>query len=98
MYKLIVLPHSKEDIRKAAIWYNKKQIGLGKRFTAQVREKVRLIKRNPKACNVRYNNVRTAVLNVFPYMLHYIIDEENKIILVLAVLHTSRNPQIWKNK
>lgn len=98
MYKSIILPLAKEDIKEAALWYNKKQIGLGKRFTAQVREKVQFIKQNPKACNVRYNKVRTAVLNVFPFMLHYSIDEKNKVVLVSAVLHTRRNPNVWKNR
>jgi hypothetical protein len=62
MYKSIILPLAKEDIREAAIWYNKKSQELGKRFTSEVREKVRFIKQNPTASNIRYEDVRTAVL------------------------------------
>jgi hypothetical protein len=40
MYKSIILPLAKEDVREAAQWYNKQQKGLGKRFTTEVREKV----------------------------------------------------------
>jgi len=40
MYKTIILPLAKEDILEAAKWYNKQQEGPGKRFTAEVREKV----------------------------------------------------------
>jgi site-specific recombinase XerD len=97
MYKSIILP-LKEDIREAAKWYNKRQIGLGNIFTADVREKVHFIRQNPKASNVRYNSVRTAVLNVFPFMVHFTIDEKNKTVIVSAVLHTSRNPELWKNR
>ncbi len=64
MYKAIILPPAKEDIREAALWYNKRQNGLGKRFTTELREKVSFIQQNPKASNVRYVGVRTAVLNV----------------------------------
>ena len=71
MYKSLILPLAKKDIRDAAKWYNKRQIGLGKRFTAEVREKVHFIRQNPQASNIRYKNVRTAVLNVFPFMVHY---------------------------
>jgi hypothetical protein len=39
--------------------------------------------------------VRTAVLDVFPFMIHYLIDEPGKKIVIIAVLHTSRNPEIW---
>ena len=98
MYKSIILPLAKEDIREAAKWYNKRQNGLGKRFTAEVREKVHFIRQNPKASNVRYNSVRTAVLNVFPFMVHFTIDEKNKTVIISAVLHTSRDPEIWKKK
>ncbi|HET53762.1 MAG TPA: type II toxin-antitoxin system RelE/ParE family toxin, partial [Ignavibacteria bacterium] len=52
MYKSIILPLAKEDIREAAKWYNKQQNGLGKRFTAEVREKVHFIRQNPKASNI----------------------------------------------
>ncbi|MDY0078512.1 MAG: type II toxin-antitoxin system RelE/ParE family toxin [Bacteroidales bacterium] len=98
MYKSIILPLAKEDIRDAALWYEEKQTGLGKRFTGQVREKVSFIKKNPEASNIRYDNVRAAVLNVFPFMLHYVIDERNKTIIISAVLHTSRDPKRWKTR
>lgn len=98
MYKSIILPLAKEDVRETAKWYNKKQNGLGKRFTTEVREKVHFIRQNPKASNVRYNSVRTAVLNVFPFMIHFIIDEKNKTIVISAVLHSSRDPELWKNR
>ena len=98
MYKSVILPLAKEDIREAAKWYNGQQKGLGKRFTAEVREKVHFIRQNPKATNVRYNSVRTAVLNVFPFMIHFTIEEKNKTIVISAVLHTSRDPEIWKTR
>ena len=98
MNKSIILPLAKADIREAALWYNEKQKGLGKRFTAEVREKVHFIKQNPKASNVRYDGVRTAVLNVFPFMIHYTINESNKTVIVSAVFHTSRNPDFWNKR
>jgi plasmid stabilization system protein ParE len=98
MYKSIILPQAKEDIREAAQWYNKQQTGLGKRFITQIREKVHFIRQNPKASNIRYKNVRTAILNIFPFMVHYIADEKNKTIIVSAVLHTSRDPKLWESR
>jgi plasmid stabilization system protein ParE len=98
MYKSIILPHAIEDIREAAKWYNKKRDGLGKRFTADVRETVRHIKQNPKAFNTRYDKVSTAVLSVFPYMIHFTFDEANKTVVVSAVFHTSRDPELWRKR
>jgi plasmid stabilization system protein ParE len=98
MFKSIILPLAKEDIREAAKWYNKRQEGLGKRFILEVREKVQFIRKNPNASNIRYDGVRTAVLNVFPFMVHYTVDENNKTIIISAVLHTSRNIELWENR
>ena len=98
MYNSLILHQAKQDIREAAIWYNAKQKGLGKRFVREVREKVLFIQKNPKACNVKYDNVRTAVLNIFPYMIHYVVDDKNKTVIISAVLHTSRNPEIWERR
>ena len=98
MYKSIILPLAKEDIREAALWYNKQSKGLGKRFTTEVQKKVHFIKQNPKASNIRYDMVRTAVLNIFPLMIHYTVDEGNKKVIVSAVLHTSRDPKLWENR
>jgi len=47
MYRTVILLPAKEDIREAALWYDKKQKGLGKRFTFQVREKDSLYKTIP---------------------------------------------------
>lgn len=53
MYKSVLLPAAKQDIIVAAQWYEKRQQGLGKRFTAEVREKVKFIIRRPEAIAIR---------------------------------------------
>ncbi|MDP3432610.1 MAG: type II toxin-antitoxin system RelE/ParE family toxin [Bacteroidota bacterium] len=96
MFSAIVLPLAKADIQDSARWYEKQQQGLGKRFINQVREKIRLIEKFPKAARLRNDRVRTAVLETFPFMIHYYIDEDKKLVIISAVLHTSRNPKVWK--
>jgi len=97
MYKVIILPVAKQDVKEAANWYNTRQVGLGKRFANQVREKVNQIKQNPYSSVNRYQEVRTAVLDVFPFMIHYLIDADHELVIITAVLHTSRNPDLWKS-
>jgi len=98
MHKFIILPLARDDIREAARWYNKQSPGLGKKFTAEVRESVRFIRQNPTACNIRYDKVRTVVLKVFPFMIHYTIDEASKTVVISSVLHTSRDPKEWEKR
>ena len=98
MYRTILLPLAKRDIQEAAIWYNTKQKGLGKKFTSSIRKKVHFIRQNPKAVSFRYGDSRTAVLDRFPYMIHFTVDDHKKIIIISAVLSMHRNPQIWKTR
>ena len=98
MYKTIILPLAQIDILDAASWYNSRQKGLGGKFTKAIREKVTFIKKNPKASVVRYDKVRTAVLDRFPFMIHYTVDDSKKEILISAVLNTSRDPGIWTTR
>lgn len=95
MYRVVLLTVAKSDVKDAASWYEGKQDKLGKKFLADVRQIIGLIKRNPFGYAVRYDDVRAAVLDGFPFMIHYQMDEPNKLIIVAAVLHTSRNPDIW---
>jgi hypothetical protein len=91
MYKSLILPLAKQDIKEAAKWYNDRQLGLGIRFTEHVRKKVKFIRQNPKAMAIRYDNIRVSVLDVFPYMIHFSVDDQQKIIVISAVLSTHRD-------
>jgi len=95
-YKLIILPYAKLDIKEAALWYNKKQIGLGKRFLDSITTEIAIIKKNPLVYEVRYDNVHTALLATFPYLIHFSIYEN--VIVIKAVYHTSRNSEIWNQR
>ena len=96
-YNLIILPKAAKDIGNAAKWYNKKSLGLGNRFVFNVNKKATFIKIMPYSFAIKYGNVRTTLVDKFPYLIHYFVDEINKEVLILAVLHTSRNPDIWKS-
>ena len=98
MFKSKILSAAKQDIKASAIWYESKQKGLGKRFTTEIREKVRSIQENPRAAPIRFGNVRTAVLVNFPFMIHYTDEVTLKKVTIIAVFHTSRNPDVWKER
>jgi len=94
MYRALILPLARKDIRNSAFWYEKQHQGLGRKFMLQVRDKVLFIQQNPESFNVKYDEVRTAILATFPYQIHYSINENNKSVIISAVFHTSRNPKI----
>ena len=94
MYSSRILPLASTDIRDAANWYNKQAQGLGKRFSSEIRQKIKTICQNPDAYTIRYDDIRTAVLTKFPFSIHFSINEPLKTVIISAVLHTKRNIEI----
>jgi len=98
MYKVVMLPSAKQDIKEAATWYNKIQSDLGLSFTKEIKQKTYLLKKNPFGYSVRYRDVRVSSINRFPFLIHFKIEENIKTLLMTAVFHTSRNPEIWDKR
>ncbi len=98
MYKPLLLPLALQDIKEAAQWYNTKQKGLGKRFTTEVRKKVKHICQNPLSIAVRYDDTRCAILDIFPFIIHFSIVPDKNLLVVSAVFHTSLNPDKWQGR
>lgn len=97
-YKSVILLKAKDDLREAAKWYNQARTGLGKELLARFRERLAELRNNPLTCQIRYSEVHTTLVEQFPYMIHYYVDQQNKTIVVLSILHTSRNPKIWEER
>ncbi|WP_083139797.1 type II toxin-antitoxin system RelE/ParE family toxin [Polaribacter reichenbachii] len=52
------------------------------------------IKMKPNSFQIKYRDSRVRYLKSFPFGIHYRIKNKT-IIEILAVLHTSRNPEFW---
>ena len=98
MYRAVILPLAKQDIRLAAEWYEFKQKGLGKRFVKEVRSKVSYIRSKPNATAIRYGDTRCAVLGIFPFMVHFTVDNSLNLVVVSAVFHTSLSHERWAKR
>jgi len=55
-----------------------------------------LLGRNPLQFAVVYKDVRRALTERFPFGIFYIIEKDT--IYVLAIIHTSRSPKVWKKR
>ncbi len=96
MKRLIFTRISDYDLKDAFDYYNWKQAGLGDRFFNNLYNKIEKITINPLAYPIRYKNVRCAKIGRFPFMVHFIDQPES--IVVTAILHTSRNPELWTKR
>ena len=94
MFQLIFTPEARTDVQSAASYYNGKLNGLGKRFKTEVKRQLTLLKQNPHTRSARYDSVRLAVVDKFPYSIHYTIHETH--IIIHAVICDYRNPaEYW---
>jgi len=94
-FSLIVKPEAEKDLQEAYDWYEEQQSGLGDSFIQQVDQVFDQLLNNPKSFQKRYKEVRINLTDQFPFGVHYKI--ESKRIIVLAVLHSSRNPLNWRS-
>ena len=97
-YKVKIFPEALEDINYATKWYNDQVPNFGFRFQKQVINQINKLKVNAEIYIFRYKDVRCMVINKFPFMVHFILDLENKTIRIIAVLHTSLHPKIWEKR
>lgn len=86
------------DIKENVLWYNSKRKGLGKEFALEIRKTVEYIIEFPLAFPIKYNEMRVAVVSVFPYTIHYFYDEIVNTVFISCVFHNSNDPEIPINR
>lgn len=97
-YGIKIIPDAQTDVRETIDWYNEQKDGLGRRFLQSLAATVRILSENPKIFQVKYKNTRQAPVRGFPFLVHYLFEEKKQRIVILAVLHSSRDPQVWKKR
>ncbi|MFZ4546540.1 MAG: hypothetical protein ACOYN4_03860 [Bacteroidales bacterium] len=74
-YKINIDAAARLDIIEAIEWYNDKQRGLGFRFYEHIKTALKNIQKNPLGYVIRYKTIHTAIINKFPYMILYVVDQ-----------------------
>lgn len=96
-YRLKFTPEAYQDIANASEYYEKQKTGLGKRFRVLLKDKLMMIRESPLIYALRYADVRFALVDFFPYSIHFSVNQRNNIIQVHAVLCQYRDPmKFWK--
>ena len=90
MYKLLYLDEVEDDIAVEKQWYAEQQKDLDLRFAAAVKDTLSNILKMPTAYAVRYRNVRIAHTKVFPYNVHFYIDETKVQVVIIGIVHNKR--------
>ena len=89
-------PEALEEYESAASYYAEKDPNLQLRFIESVENAIERILESPKRWRVIDEDVRRCIANVFPYGILYTIEDD--LILIVAVMHFSREPGYWKRR
>ena len=89
-------PEAEEDLADAAAWYEDQRPGLGREFLDRVVSAFESIAERPNMYATVHRSTRRALIHRFPFGIYYRIETDS--IVVVAVMHGSRNPRLWKQR
>ena len=95
-FEFLIRPDAEADARAAFHWYEEQLPGLGGAFLSELDREFGSISANPEAHARIHLGIRRALLHRFPYGIFYVV--ETGRIIVLAILHTSRDPRLLTNR
>jgi mRNA-degrading endonuclease RelE of RelBE toxin-antitoxin system len=98
MYKVLYLDEVEHDIAIAKKWYAEQQKDLNVRFVAAVMETLSNILKMPSAYAVKYRNVRVAHTKIFPYNVHFYIDDVKEQVVIIGIVHNKRNNALFLDR
>ena len=96
MNKISVRPLAQEDLREILLYYQEINLSIATNFLRETDECINHIKNFPEAFQKRIEDVHIVYLKTFPIGIFYKIYPSE--IRIIAALHTSRNPKIWKKR
>ena len=96
MYQLLVRRQAQLDVEEAALWYERKRVGLGFRLIGEIDAVLRRIESAPLQFPKNAPDVRRGLLRKFPYSIYFLIGDQ--AIEVIAVLHQHRHPETWRTR
>ncbi|MGH7305594.1 MAG: type II toxin-antitoxin system RelE/ParE family toxin [Candidatus Rokuibacteriota bacterium] len=95
-YRLVAEPRTDLDIAAAYQWYETERAGLGLEFLDQLSTAYDRIAEDPFKYQNLESGIRRALLRRFPYAVYFAV--ESDVIVILAVLHVSRDPVEWQRR
>lgn len=97
-YQIKLLPMALKDLKEAKKWYADKSEKIAVEFKQEVNKEIDYINQYPEHYQLRYKELRQSLVTRFPYAIFYLVEEEQKRIVIFGILHTSRNPEIARKR
>lgn len=89
-------PEAVEEYEAAALYYAERDPAVALRFIEAIEDALRRILDAPSQWRVIEEDVRRCLARIFPYGVLYTIERD--YVLIVAVMHCSREPGYWKKR
>ena len=89
-------PEAQFEFSESVLYYSEKNPKLGTAFYTEVENVIYKITKNPTIYTTIEEDIRRCLTKRFPFGILYTIEKD--YILILAVMHFSRDPSYWKHR
>lgn len=96
IFDLIISKEAQFDISDAFNWYLLKSVVVAEDFENEISATIDSIEENPFKIQIKYQQIRVAFVKKFPFGVHFNVKENT--INIIAVFHTSQNPNRWQRR
>ena len=93
---IVLSVEAQTDFDATFDWYERQRAGLGIDFASRVDAALDLIASSPESFPLRAENVRRALVRRFSYAVYFRPEDDQ--IVVLAIVHTSRDASAWQSR
>lgn len=84
------------DFDKSYKYYSADSLEIADTFFKQINFSLENIQQTPYSFSKIHKNIRKYIVKKFPFVIYFqVIDT---LIKVIAIFHTSRNPEIWNDR
>ena len=99
-WQVVSRADAEDDVIEIAAWYDSRAEGLGDRFVEEFLAVLDQLAINPFLHCRRHplKNIRWRYPQSFPYRVIYEVEEQERIVVVAAVLHAARHEREWMRR
>jgi len=90
-------PAALQEYSEATRYYAKISPSLAANFISMIEKGINQILLHPKAWQPIEEDIRRHLVKRFPFGIYYTIEDE-KFIIIQAIMHLSRKPDYWKSR
>ena len=90
---VVISSRAQKEIALSWQWYEEREPELGDRFVAAVRQKIGTISKDPEIFAIKHKPYREASVSVFPFLIIYKVNKRQRLVEIISVFHTARNPK-----